>query len=73
MGDPMKTDNGTGKSTVKRREFLRLAGLGGVAAGAATVAGSPRETAAETANGQARSDGYRATAHVRKYYDLSRF
>jgi len=55
----------------KRREFLKLAGLGsaGAVAGAAAVAApvvakeEPSATAA----------GYHETAHVRKVYELARF
>jgi hypothetical protein len=68
----MRTEKRNGETPVKRREFLRLAGLGGVAAGAAAAGTPGKSTAAET-DGQTRPRGYRATAHVRKFYDLSRF
>ncbi|MGH6620645.1 MAG: twin-arginine translocation signal domain-containing protein, partial [Alphaproteobacteria bacterium] len=41
MGDPMRTNKDSEKAPVKRRDFLKLAGLGGVAVGAA-AAGAPR-------------------------------
>lgn len=72
MGDPMRTNKDSEKAPVKRRDFLKLAGLGGVAAGAA-VAGAPRTAVAAAPDGARRAAGYRATAHVRKYYDSSRF
>lgn len=72
MGDPMKTNKDNGKAPVKRRDFLKLAGLGGIAAGAA-AAGAPHEAKAAAPNGAKRAAGYRATAHVRKYYDLAKF
>jgi hypothetical protein len=58
-------------SGAKRREFLKLAGLGSVTAvaGAASVA-APAEAEEEPS---ARAAGYRETAHVRKVYELARF
>jgi nitrous oxide reductase len=56
----------------KRREFLRLAGIGtlaGAAAAGASVARSAEAAPSETTTGS----GYRETEHVRKVYDLSRF
>jgi hypothetical protein len=55
----------------KRREFLKLAGLGSVTAvaGAASVA-APAEAKEELS---ARGAGYRETEHVRKAYELARF
>ena len=52
-----------------RRDFLKLAGLGGIAGGAAMVAGKD-EAAAEAENPRR---GYRETDHVRKYYELAKF
>ena len=59
-------------SAAKRREFLKLAGLGSVTAvaGAASVVVAPAEAKAETSD---RTGGYRETLHVRKVYELSRF
>jgi hypothetical protein len=58
-------------SVAKRREFLKLAGLGSVTAvaGAASVI-APAEATEEP---DARGGGYRETAHVRKAYELARF
>ena len=53
-----------------RRDFLKLAGVGTLAAGAAAVAGKPAQ--ADSAE-QAGTDGYRETRHVKTYYDLARF
>lgn len=58
----------------RRREFLKLTGLGTAAAAAATVAsvaGADSTEAAETH--EATSDGYRATAHVKTFYATARF
>lgn len=58
------------KST-RRRDFLKLAGLGTVAGAAAAKAGAPDPAEAAAADGKAR--GYRETEHVKKYYSLARF
>ncbi|HET6519329.1 MAG TPA: twin-arginine translocation signal domain-containing protein [Geminicoccaceae bacterium] len=62
------------KSAAPRRDFLKLAGLGGVAAGAAALVGVRRAeaTAVEEAPGRG-GTGYRETEHVRRYYELARF
>lgn len=58
------------KFTEDRRDFLKLAGLGSVVGGAAIATGGISETeAGELKEGS----GYRETAHVKTYYDLSRF
>lgn len=72
MGEPMKTDKDRRKVSVKRRDLLKLAGIGGVA-GAAAAVGMPRESKAEAPDGAKGSLGYRETAHVKRYYELSRF
>ncbi len=54
-----------------RRDFLRLAGLGTVAAGTAAVMGGERAAAATAGTPSRR--GYRETEQVRKYYELARF
>lgn len=54
-----------------RRDFLKLAGLGTVAGGAALVA-AKGEAVAEQA-GTAGSKGYQETDHVRTYYKSARF
>ena len=52
-----------------RRSFLKLAGTGAVAGGAALITGG---TAAEA--GEAKPSGalYRETDHIRRYYELAR-
>ncbi len=56
-----------------RREFLKKAGLATGAAGAAAVVLSGPAKAAMPTDSDGKSDGYRETDHVRKYYELSRF
>ena len=57
--------------TANRRDFLKLAGLGTVAGGAALVSGvKPAEAAGLRADG---SQGYRETEHVKTYYKLAKF
>jgi hypothetical protein len=53
-----------------RRSFLKLAGLGVVAAPAALVAGEKAEAAAPTSKTAA---GYRETEHVKRVYETSSF
>ncbi|MGC2856027.1 hypothetical protein ACM64Y_11180 [Novispirillum sp. DQ9] len=63
-------------SGLDRRAFLRGVGLGAGAAGAVaalTVAAGPAAAADALAAPDAAQDGYRETAHVRRYYDLARF
>ena len=58
-------------SKAKRREFLKLLGLGGVAGAAALAAGgAPPVTPAEA---KAAVPGYHETPHVKKYYDTAKF
>ena len=52
-----------------RRDFLKLAGLGSIAGGAAMVAGKD-EAAADS---QRAGRGYRETDHVKTYYQLAKF
>lgn len=58
-------------TAAKRRDFLRLAGLGTLGGAAAAAVGSAT-AAAGTETREAQS-GYRETAHVRKVYELARF
>jgi anaerobic selenocysteine-containing dehydrogenase len=54
-----------------RRDFLKLAGVGALAGGAAAL-GAPKKAKAdadETPSGR----GYRETDHVRKFYRTARF
>ena len=55
-----------------RRGFLRLAGFGAVAGGAALVASSDESEAAAAALPEDAA-GYRETAHVKTFYDTARF
>jgi hypothetical protein len=57
--------------STRRREFLKLAGLGSVsgAAAMAGLAGSAKAAEAEAPS----ASGYRETPHVKKVYELSRF
>ena len=54
----------------KRREILKLAGLGAVSGAAAAVGARPAEAAAAPDDRRA---GYQETAHVKKVYELARF
>lgn len=60
----------TSKTKESRRGFLKLAGVGTLAASAAAVAG---ETAQAADGAQEAGDGYRETKHVKTYYELARF
>ncbi len=60
----------TSKPKESRRNFLKLAGVGTLAAGATAVAGE----AAQAADADLEAgDGYRETKHVKTYYALARF
>ena len=54
----------------KRRDFLKLMGLGGVAGAAALARGA---APAEAAGKPVSETGYRESAHVRKFYETARF
>jgi hypothetical protein len=59
-------------TTPKRRDFLKLAGLGSVTAVASAAAAAvPAEAKEQEPN--ARAAGYRETTHVKKAYELARF
>jgi hypothetical protein len=60
-----KPDKGT-----DRRDFLKMAGLGTVAGGAALVVAKDEAKADEIG---AAGQGYRETEHVSTYYKLARF
>jgi hypothetical protein len=62
-------EQGRERAATKRRDFLRLVGLGGVA-GAATLATGASEPAAAAAPAD---EGYRETAHVKKFYETAKF
>ena len=57
------------EAVADRRSFLKLAGAGAAAGGAALVAG---ETKAEAAEAKAKVSLYRETEHIRRYYELAR-
>lgn len=59
------------KAVTDRRSFLRLAGLGSVAGGAALVAGQGAAEAETAADDKDRL--YKETDHVKTYYRLARF
>lgn len=61
----------TERKAAKRREFLKLMGLGGVAGAAALAAGA--SGSAEAAEPTKPETGYRETAHVRKFYETAKF
>ena len=54
-----------------RRGFLKLAGLGSVAGGAAIVSGE--KARAESAGPETGKLGYRETEHVKNFYKSARF
>jgi anaerobic selenocysteine-containing dehydrogenase len=56
----------------KRRDFLKLAGLGSMTAVAgAAAASAPAEAKQQEPN--PRGAGYRETTHVKQVYELARF
>ena len=57
--------------TLLRREFLKAAGMTGVAEGAAVALSSNDAEAAIPDSGK--KSGYQETEHVMKYYELARF
>jgi hypothetical protein len=67
-GGAMKKDQEA--KGAKRREFLKLAGLGAVTGAAAAVGAKP---AAAEVEADGRRAGYRETEHVKKAYELARF
>src|SRR5216117_3777912 len=60
-----------GREKAKRRDFLKLVGLGGIAGAAALAAGGTPQAAEAAAKPE--PSGYRETPHVRKYYDTAKF
>lgn len=59
------------RANADRRNFLKLAGIGAVAGGAALVSGKGVAEAGTTADEKGRS--YKQTDHIKTYYDLARF
>ncbi|MAF95769.1 MAG: formate dehydrogenase [Rhodospirillaceae bacterium] len=60
------------KKALPRRDFLKIAGVTGGAAGVAAVALSSKSVKAAVPE-SGKSSGYRETEHVKKYYELARF
>jgi hypothetical protein len=58
--------------SLRRREFLKVAGLAGGAAGIAAAAGAPAGAKKGAPDG-GKGSAYRETEHVKKYYDSARF
>lgn len=59
------------RATANRRSFLKLAGVGAVAGGAALVTGKSEAEARTTADEPGRL--YKENDHIKTYYDLARF
>ena len=55
-------------SKLSRRNFLLQAGVGGVAAAAAVVAGKQAAQSPSGNPGKRQSQGYHATEHINNYY-----
>ena len=64
----MATNN---EKSPRRREFLKLMGIGGAAAGAAVAAATPKKAGAVEA--VPASKGYHETDHVKSYYKSAKF
>ncbi len=62
----------TKSKSLRRRDFLKVAGVTGAAAGAAAVVLSGKTASARMA-GDVKSGGYQETEHVKTYYELARF
>ena len=60
-----------GKTTVGRRDFLRVLGVGATAAAAAPLA-TPAKADTET-NDEKRKARYKETEHVKAYYRVNRY
>jgi hypothetical protein len=56
------------RTTAKRRDFLRVLGLGSVAGAAALATPAPAKAATPAPDER----GYRETEHVLKYYETAR-
>jgi hypothetical protein len=61
-----------GKTTVGRREFLRVLGVG-AAAGAAAPLGSGEAKADSENNDEKRKARYKETDHVKTFYRVNRY
>ena len=60
------------KTSLGRRDFLKVATVG-AAAGAVVVAASGKAEAAVVSEQAEASNGYSETGHVAKYYELANF
>lgn len=61
-------------TSMKRRDFLRAAGLGTVAGSVAmAMGGGEAEAGVLDENGKMPKRGYHETAHVKQYYELAKF
>lgn len=62
-------------TSMKRRDFLKVAGLGSVAGTAAIAMSGGRSKAAVQDHDESgrRGQSYRETAHVKQYYALAKF
>ncbi len=61
-------------AAIDRRDFFRKASLGvGVAGAAVAGISASKATAAKPDTDASKGAGYRETAHVKKFYELSRF
>lgn len=68
----METKN-KDKTSLGRRGFLAVLGLGAGAAGAVALTGGTGEAKAESKSDDRRVAGYRETEHVRRFYESARF
>ena len=59
------------KTTVGRREFLRVLGAGGAAAASAPLAGAAK--ADTETNDEKRKTRYKETEHVKTFYRVNRY
>ena len=57
------------KALTDRRSFLKFAGAGVAASGAAVAAGTP----ANAAEAKPRDGLYRETDHIKRYYETAKF
>jgi nitrous oxide reductase len=64
--------NNQTKSKLSRRNFLLIAGVGGVATAAAIAGRSTEQPKAVASNDKRRGKGYQETAHVRSYYNTAK-
>ncbi|MCV6596872.1 MAG: twin-arginine translocation signal domain-containing protein [Mangrovicoccus sp.] len=70
MANPANAETAQDEPGTDRRGFLKLAGLGSVATGAALVTGERAQAATPE---PPKTTGYRETAHVRAAYATARF